>query len=252
MYGRTDYEQMAARYDAGRTLPHELLDSWRVALRPYVVPSTFPLLDLGSGTGLFSDALAGWFDTDVIGVEPSDAMRRKAASNRSSSRTTIIGGEAERIPLRKGSCSHAWVSTVLHHIPDLARCAAELRRVLSDQAPVLIRNSFGDRLDGIHWLRYWPSARRLAARRWPTVEATIEAFGSAGFELIELEDVGEVVAPNLHAYYDRMLVRANSTLVLIDDEDFARGLKKLQQAAREAAALEPITDRRSLLVFGQR
>lgn len=253
VYRRTDYEQMASRYDAGRTLSPELLDAWRLALRPYAAPLTLPALDLGSGTGLFSEALADWFDTEVIGVEPSEAMRRKAVNNRSSSRTTVIGGEAERIPLRETSCSCAWLSTVLHHIHDLERCAAELRRVLSDESLVLIRNSFGDRLDGIHWLRYWPSARRLAERRWPTVEATIEAFGSAAYELVALEDVGELVAPNLHAYYDRMSVRANSTLALIDDEDFTRGLRELQRASLpDPAALEPIIDQRSFLVFGRR
>jgi hypothetical protein len=87
------------------------------------------------------------------------------------------------LPLAHGAVDAAWLSTVIHHVADLRRCATELRRTLRVGAPALIRNSFGDRLDGIHWLDYFPAARAVAARRWPTIDATVEAFRAGGFEL---------------------------------------------------------------------
>jgi ubiquinone/menaquinone biosynthesis C-methylase UbiE len=246
---RTDYERMAAAYDAGRALPLDQLDAWRVVLSRYVAGSGRPVLDLGSGTGLFSEALATWFDVVVVGVEPSEAMRREAATRRRLPNIIYVAGRAEWIPLEDGSCGCAWLSTVLHHITDLPACARELRRVLRDGDPVLIRNSFGDRLDDVHWLDFFPPAKRLAATRWPTVEQAAHAFSSAGFEVETLESVPEVIAPNLRAYHDRLRVRANSTLTLIDEHEFAEGLARLDRAASEQSGPEPVVDRRDLLVL---
>jgi ubiquinone/menaquinone biosynthesis C-methylase UbiE len=117
-----------------------------------------------------------------VAVEPSEGMRRQAADKRTHPRVSYIGGDAVRIPLRNGSCSHAWVSTVIHHIPDLSRCARELRRVLLPGDRVLIRNAFSGRMDSIMWARFFPSARRLADENGPTVEGTVKAFSVAGFQ----------------------------------------------------------------------
>jgi ubiquinone/menaquinone biosynthesis C-methylase UbiE len=244
----TDYESLAGVYDEGRALPLDQIGEWQAVLRDYLGEGGLRVLDLGSGTGLFTEALLSWFDVGVIGVEPSDAMRRRAAS-KSLAGASYIGGEAERIPLRPNSVDCAWLSTVLHHIRDRARCAHELRRVLTDGGPVLIRNSFGDRLDNVGWLRYFPTARRLASQRWPTVAETAAAFATAGFAVEALHSVPEVIAPNLNAYYERIAVRANSTLTLIDDHAFEDGIERLRQEASSDSGTDPVVDRRDLLVL---
>jgi ubiquinone/menaquinone biosynthesis C-methylase UbiE len=35
-----------------------------------------------------------------------------------------VGGRAEAVPLRDGSVAAAWLAFVVHHVADLARCAA--------------------------------------------------------------------------------------------------------------------------------
>lgn len=249
MQERTDYERMAARYDAGRALPLEWIDEWRVVLAPYLSQSPLPILDLGAGTGLWCNVLTTWFDASIVGIEPSDAMRREAARKNLPSKVALLGGTAERIPLRASSCNCAWLSTVIHHISDLRACAHELRRVVQEQGAVLIRNSFGDRLNDIHWLSFFPAAKHLAARRWPSVDATADAFRTAGFEIESLHSVPEVIAENLGAYYDRVCVRANSTLTLISDEDFVDGLARLKFAAQQQQSSKPVVDHRDLLVL---
>ena len=114
---------------------------------------------------------------------------------------------------------------------------------------VLIRSGFGDRLDGVRWLRYFPSAQDIAADRWPTVESTTEVFATAGFEVEALHSVPEIVAPNLSAYYERIAVRASSTLTLIDDDEFEQGIERLRQEAAAASGTEPVVDERDLLVL---
>jgi ubiquinone/menaquinone biosynthesis C-methylase UbiE len=175
-------------------------------------------------------------------------MRQKALG-KLVGRVSYLGGEAEHIPLADRTCDSAWLSTVLHHVRDRVQCARELRRVLQPGGRVLIRSGFGDRLDGVRWLRYFPSAQAIAAGRWPTVESTAEVFATAGFEVEALHSIPEIVAPNLSAYYERIAVRASSTLTLIDDDEFEQGIERLRLEAAAASSTEPVVDKRDLLVL---
>src|SRR5215472_12334414 len=148
---RVNYNGWIARvYDDGRALPLAALEGWHSALAAYLPPQTgLPVLDLGSGTGVFSHALAQWFDIDVLAVEPADAMRREAQRKRPHPRVTYLAGDAAHLLLPDACCGGAWLSTVLHHIPDLRACAQELRRVLHPAGRVFIRSAFPGRLEGI-------------------------------------------------------------------------------------------------------
>lgn len=246
---RTDYEGMASVYDSGRQLPLQWLEWWRPILGRYLGSSGLPILDLGSGTGLFSEAFVTWFGAEVVAVEPSSAMRREARRKRSHPSILQLGGDAEHIPLKDESCDGAWLSTVIHHVPDPRACAHELRRVLRHRGPVIIRNSFSGRCDEITWLRFFPAARRLAESRWPTVEATVEEFARAGFEVESLASVPEVKADDLRAYCKRIRTRTNSTLALISDGEFAEGIMALERAAAEETEPAPVVDQRDLLIL---
>jgi ubiquinone/menaquinone biosynthesis C-methylase UbiE len=248
---RIDYDRMAPSYDRGRALSSEAADEWRVALRDYLSPSRGLLLDLGSGTGVWSVLLADWFDIEVAAIEPSAGMRRRAAHNRRHPRVLYSGGKAERIPIKDRSCDHAWLSTVIYHFPDLTGCARELRRVLKPGGRVFIRNAFSGRTEDIVWTRFFPSAHRLADATLPTVEATVEAFSVAGFERESLTGIAEILAPNLRAYYEKVRTRADSFLTQISDEDFERGLASLDKAAAEEPRA-PVVSRLDLLILHER
>jgi SAM-dependent methyltransferase len=205
-------------------------------------------LDLGSGTGHFSSALADWFDVEVIAVEPSAEMRAKARQKSTDGRVVHVGGAGEGIPLRRACCDVAWLSTVIHHIPDLGSCARELRRVLTDDGVVLIRSAFPGRLDGITLFRFFPAARRVIDT-FPTLEATNDAFEAAGFEQVALEAVPQVSAPSLAEACARVRLRADTTLQGISDAEFAAGISDLERAVAAGDVQAPIVDYLDLLVF---
>ena len=246
---RVDYDRMAVSYDRGRGMPLEGLEGWRAALAAYLPPASgLPVLDLGAGTGLFAAAIVTWFDARVVGVEPSQEMRQQARRARADARVAWVGGEAERVPLRDGSCGAAWLSTVIHHIGDLAGCARELRRVLEPGGPVLIRSSFPGRHAGITLFRFFPGARQIA-ETFPTVEATVAAFATAGFAVQALQRVPQVSAPSLQAAVERVRLRADTTLKPLPDEEFAQGLATLERAAAAETTPAPVIDFLDLLVL---
>ena len=110
-------EQTAAAFKAVREVPRDGLSEWREAVRRHLRPSQgMTLVDIGAGTGVFAAAFSDWFDLSVLAVEPSAAMR---AQIRRTPAIQVLEGRAAALPLPDESADAAWLSLVIHHIPDL-------------------------------------------------------------------------------------------------------------------------------------
>jgi ubiquinone/menaquinone biosynthesis C-methylase UbiE len=246
-----DFNRIAHVYDSGRAMPLESLSGWRDAVAPLLGGGgRAPLLDLGAGTGMWAEAFARWFGVPVIAVEPAEGMRREALLARAHPGVKLVGGDAERIPLRDGACRAAWLSAVIHHVPDPARCARELRRVVAPGGPVLLRGVFGTRIDPakLTIYRFFPQAMAVA-ERFPKLPAIEAAFAAAGWTVESVTDVPQVSAPSLRAALDRARHRADTTLQGISDADFAAGLVALERAAAAETEPTPVVDRLDLVVL---
>lgn len=242
---RVDYDRQSAVYDTGRRFDPDDYVTWRVGLGRHLATGC-RLLDLGSGTGRWSNVLADWFDARIVGVEPSTGMRDKAAAKAPDPRVSYVGGRAEAIPAREDSFDAAWLAHVIHHFDDLAAAARELRRVVPAGAPVLIRQAFADRLDGITLFRFFPGAAQIA-RTFQTVAETVGLFADAGFESMSLEQHTQRTAPSLEDMVPKVRMRADTTLELLPDEEFAQGLELLEETARVEHG--PVLDSLDLLVL---
>jgi ubiquinone/menaquinone biosynthesis C-methylase UbiE len=245
-----DFNRIAPVYDSGRAMPLESLSAWRAALAPLLPAGRLPVLDLGAGTGMWAEAFARWFGLPVVAVEPAEGMRRQAMRARPHAGVSLLGGDAEHIPLRDGTCGAAWLSAVIHHVPDPARCARELRRVVAPGGPVLLRGAFGSRIDPakLAIFRFFPQAM-VVAERFPTLPAIEAAFAAAGWTVESVTDVPQVSAPSLRAALDRARHRADTTLQGIPDGDFAAGLAALERAAAAETEPTPVVDRLDLVVL---
>jgi SAM-dependent methyltransferase len=155
----------------------------------------------------------------------------------------VLEGNAAALPLPDASADAAWLSLVLHHIPDLGAAAHEIRRVLRPGAPALIRQGLPDRYepagdlswDRIELVRWFPETARTATG-FPTLEQTRRAFAAAGFHQEALEQVRETRPASLAdflAEVDR-LRHADTTMRALTDEEFLRGKERLRRAARRA------------------
>lgn len=262
-----DYEQQGARYQRTRgrttgTAAYEAPVRHELAGAP-----DGPLLDLGSGTRVWSPHLAAWSGRAVLAVEPAAGMRavtlapaaawtegddpRRAAGMPAGGDgrgrlvtpggpVLQIGGRGGALPLRDDAAGAAWLSTVIHHVGDLDVCARELRRVLAAGAPILIRNAFPGRYDGLAITRFFPGSRR-AIERMPSVEAVRDAFGRAGFAFA---GIGRVDEPpiDLRVWRDQLTDqrRADTALIHLTDDEFAAGLRALDEAIAGGAAATPV------------
>lgn len=244
-------DQTAAAFKAVREVPRDGLAQWREAIRRHLRPSPgMTLADIGAGTGAFTAAFSDWFGLGVLAVEPSSAMRAQIPHRPG---VQVLDGHASALPLPDGSADAAWLSTVIHHIPDLEAAAREIRRVLRPGAPVLIRQAFPGRADRIELVRWFPETARTIDT-YPTVEQACHAFATAGFRQEALEQVPQTYTASLADFLGQAdtFRHADTTMRGLTDEEFLRGKERLRRAVQHAgqtARPEPRTAWLDLLVL---
>jgi ubiquinone/menaquinone biosynthesis C-methylase UbiE len=178
-----DYDgRLHSGYARGRALPDETMETWMAAFARHAGPlRPATVLDLGSGTGRFSGALADSFGGPVFGIEPSEKLISVALSEAGHPNVHYIRGVAEAIPLRSGSMNLGLLYFVLHHIADRRAAAAELARVLFPNATLFIRTNFSDRMPDVYWYRFFGRGKETDASMYQRVEEVVGIFTHAGF-----------------------------------------------------------------------
>jgi ubiquinone/menaquinone biosynthesis C-methylase UbiE len=105
---RIDYDtEQYQDYARGRALTGPQLQAW-ISAYAALLPERRPLagLDVGSGTGRFTPALARAFGP-VTGVEPSVRMREIAQAQSRHPGVRYLAGSAEDLPVPSGSADYA-------------------------------------------------------------------------------------------------------------------------------------------------
>ena len=242
---RVDYEKQSEFYDRGRSLPPEAIAVWMAIARRYAGDAK-RILDLGSGTGRFTAALAETFDAFVVAVEPSRGMQAQAATKQTPPRVNQLTAFAEALSLADASIDLAWLSNVIHHFDDLPRATHELRRVVEAGGTVLVRGAFG-RVDDSTLYRFFPGTQAFVDDSFPTVPEIFAAFEGAGFTSFYHERVEQLVANSLAEMVPRLRLRADTTLEHLSDEEFEAGLRAIEQAAKTETG--PLFDLLDVLVI---
>jgi ubiquinone/menaquinone biosynthesis C-methylase UbiE len=225
-------DAVARQYETARYWVPGVVDVWVEQIAPWfeVGPVQHRILDVGSGTGIWSEAIAERFALDVVGVEPAEGMRALATTVRRHELVTYVAGTVDALPLTRDSATGAWLSTVIHQFPDMAAAAAELRRVLVDSAPVWIRNTFVGRHDEIELFHHFPGAERWAAA-WPRVDDVVGVFESVGFRMASLQRVQEPWVGSYDEFLDvlPMMRHTDSALAGLSDAEWEEGVASIRR-----------------------
>jgi SAM-dependent methyltransferase len=224
-----DYDaRLHAVYAAGRQMSPEALRTWMAAFARHL-PAARPLtwLDLGSGTGRMTPALASAFGGPVHGVEPSDKMRAQAAAHPA---VTYAAGSAEHIPLPATSCDAALLFFVWHHVVDREAAAAELRRVVKPGGKLFVQANFSDRMPDVWWFRVMPEWREADRSQFRSEKEVRGDFADAGWTLVARDKVTWLRSATLAEDLERLKLRAVSAFEHMNEDVVEAGFARIEAA----------------------
>lgn len=247
---KVDYDaRLHAVYATGRRLPPDALQSWIEAFARHL-PEVRPLvwLDLGSGTGRMTPALANAFGGPVHGVEPSDRMRERAVAEAGHPAVTYAAGSAEDIPLPDASCYAALLYFVWHHVVDRKRAAHELRRVVKPSGRLFVQASFSERMPDVWWFRVVPEWREIDKAQMRAEDDVKRDFTDAGWSLVSHDEVTWLRAASLIEDVERLKLRALSSFEHMSEEMVEAGFARIE-AALPSLDAGPQYETSELLVF---
>lgn len=244
-----DKTEMPAAYDAGRGYAPRVLAYWLDVISKSVPKgSVSEILDLGCGTGRYSNALADFFDATVIAIDPSEKMLAEAR-RKASPRVRHERASAESLPLPNASVDMVFISMAFHHFDRPDRAAAECRRVLRADGSVCLRAGTIDRIENYAYVEFFPGSRPILNRSLQSQSFIESTFASADFKLVRHELIPSEAAESWNAYAEKLAYRADSILVQLPDREFEQGLTALREHAKAAPPHEPVIEPVDFFVF---
>ena len=244
-----DSTEIPFGYDRGRDHGPEFLNLWMNIISSFVNEDDVKIiLDLGCGTGRFSEALAAHFDAEVIGIDPSKKMLKQAQAKRRDSRVHYRNGNAEALPLADESVDLVFMSMVFHHFENPVLVARECARVLRDRTIAFLRAGSRERLSSYPYVDFFPESRAILEEELPSVSSMREIFESAEFTTIAVDVVVQKIAPNYNVYAEKLSAGGDSVLARLSKTQFDAGLAEMRSYSTPVAmqaVLEPI----DILVF---
>jgi ubiquinone/menaquinone biosynthesis C-methylase UbiE len=244
-----DATDIPIAYDRGRNHGPEILNLWMNVVSSHVAEQRIrTILDLGCGTGRFSEALALRFDAEVIGIDPSTKMLEQAHSKQHDRRSRYELGHGESIPLPADSVDLIFMSMVFHHFDDPAAAAGECRRVLRPGGTVFLRAGVRERIASYPYVNFFPESVRVLEECLSTSAFMREVFEEAGFHTVAVELVTQEIAPSHAAYAEKLAAGADSVLASLSKSEFAAGMQALRSHASRVDD-EPVFEPIDVFVF---
>ncbi|NUR59877.1 MAG: class I SAM-dependent methyltransferase [Catenulispora sp.] len=224
-----DYEaEQYQNYARGRALTERQLQTWISAFRA-LLPPTRPLagLDVGSGTGRYSPALADAFGP-VTGVEPAARMREQALTQSRHPAVRYLAGSAEELPVESGSADYAVLMQSWHHVQDQPGAARELVRAVKPGGRLLMHSGHSDHMPRIWWLEQFPRGPEVDASMFRPLHEAVETLTSAGWRVISFGTVEEPSSGSRAELLDQLRLRTHSVFELFTAEEVETGFRRLE------------------------
>jgi SAM-dependent methyltransferase len=238
-----DYDRVQhGAYAKGRALPPTAIQTYMDIFARHL-PARRPLtvIDLGSGTGRFTPALAEAFGGPVYGVEPAAAMRQTAEAGAGHPRVSYLDGEAARIPLPDGSADALLMFLSFHHFPDQAAATREIARVVKPGGRVILRSTFKERIPDHWWRGFFPRSHAVEEAMFPSQAEARALFEAAGFATVEAVEMEIPFEGDIAGAVARLRHRAVSTFEHMTDEELDEGFARIDAALAAGTIAEKPT-----------
>ena len=249
---RVDYDRVQhAGYARARALPAQAIRRYMDAFARHL-PDRRPLtgIDLGSGTGRFTPALAETFGGPVYGVEPAARMRETAQAQAAHPQVTYLAGEAEHIPLPDAAADFVLMFLSFHHVPNQPAAAREIARVVKPGGRVILRSTFKERIPDHWWRGFFPRSWAVEKAMFFSTAEAKAMFEAAGFTLEETVHLEVPFEGDLAEAVEKLHLRAVSVFEHLTSQELDEGFARLD-AAFAAGTIERKSTTGDYMVFAR-
>jgi ubiquinone/menaquinone biosynthesis C-methylase UbiE len=222
---KMDYDALSRDYDLTRSIK---LDTVKRLTGKIDFSTDTRVLDFGCGTGNYTHAVKRLTGAEVYGVEPSDGMREKAAEKVSGA--VFLKGDHTGTPLSSLSIDLAYMTDVIHHVPDIKAMFCELNRVLKPKGLICVVTESHKQIETRFWSAYFPATVAAEKKRYPDINVIVDAAAACGLSLQSLDTTDreqEFLIPR--EFMELVERKGFSMFRLISDADYESGLKTLRR-----------------------
>jgi ubiquinone/menaquinone biosynthesis C-methylase UbiE len=221
----TDYAGLAQEYARHRWVHPEVL---RGLLEESRIAASSRVLEVGCGTGNYIVALESAVSCQCWGIDPSEEMLAEAGER--PGRVHFQVGRAEQLEFSTGFFDLVFSVDVIHHLEDIALYFQDACLVLRPGGRICTVTDSESIIRHREPLSvYFPESVDVDLARYPRLSELRDLMRDAGFtELSEHTVEFPYEARDAQAYRDR----AFSSLHLIGEQDWRRGLERMDRDLR--------------------
>jgi len=217
-----DYSAIAADYDLSRAINTDTIRRFdgEVSLAGKTV------FDFGCGTGNYALAIKKLFGADVYGADPSAEMREKAREKGVDARW----GDHASLPFLSNFFDFAYMTDVVHHVPDAGAMFSELYRVLKPGGRLCVVTESHAQLGTRFWAEYFPASVEIERKRYPDIPALVSAAEEAGLECYKTEVTDEERDFAIKEDFVKLVEnKGYSIFRLMSERDYKSGIETLRK-----------------------
>ncbi|MFC1878580.1 class I SAM-dependent methyltransferase [Chloroflexota bacterium] len=226
---KVDYNTISKIYDDVRQSDLAIVERF---IAETSLGGEFKALDIGCGTGNYTDLFQKLTGATVYGVEPSAGMLRQA--HQKNDQITFCQGRADAIPFDDCIFDFVFMTDVIHHVPDIDAMFAEIRRILKPSGKLCISTQSHAQIVARPIAAFFPATVRVDQGRYPDIPEILAAARPHAFGFIkdEILFAGQETLLDQN-YLELVWKKGYSMLHLISAAEYQAGLTALKTALRE-------------------
>ncbi|MCB9453469.1 MAG: methyltransferase domain-containing protein [Anaerolineaceae bacterium] len=241
--GTIHYDALAAQYAPNRSTHPGVMNDLLVSGG---VRASSKVAEIGCGTGNYLSALVSQTGCEGWGIDPSAEMLAYARQQPAAIR--VQPGSADNTELSPGVFDLVYSVDVIHHLSDTAAYFREAYRLLRSGGKLCTVTDSEEIIRTRQPLStHFPETIAPELARYPRIADLESSMGEVGFGQIGQRTVEQQTAlTDITAYREK----AFSALHLIAEEDFQRGLARMEAELQEKGAVLRVS--RYVLLWGMK
>ncbi|MDD3706045.1 MAG: methyltransferase domain-containing protein [Clostridiaceae bacterium] len=221
---KVDYNSISKVYDKVR---EEEIEELHSLLQGIEICEGTTILDIGCGTGNYTNLLERITGAKVYGLDASEGMLSKAKEK--NSKITFVLGDACNLPFEDNYFSFIYMTDVIHHIQDIDKMFYEIFRVLQIGGRVCIATQSHKQIDLRYTTEFFPETAVIDKQRYPDIEEIIFNAEKNKLRLVDVTVIGEGKEIEIGKEYIELVEKKGySMLHLISDDNYQNGIRKIK------------------------